>query len=367
MDHAATDRWQNAVRHLLHINRPEQAEQLVRRRLAHHPQEAYAHVLLALTILNQKGRLAEAIPVLQDAIALNPQSSDAQYFNSVALLRGGYSEEALQAIDEALRLHSWSATYLGHKAVILNTRDQPKKALEATTIGLQIHPGHDECLYQRILALQKRRKYKKATLVIAQLAYWHPDSALTHFLLGEDAMRAQELEKAEKHLREALRLHPTHTQTQRSLLHVKVQLGEQAYRQHQPMEANQHFLEAWQLSPGNEAVRSNLEQLAKESFWLKRQLLRLDAKSASIHEQIANHSNRATFQLFFILVPLVCLFCIPLILLSCYAAVQWRWHPTVRMLNKSSRKSFTERVLPIVALGATLIGLVVSICYWMAV
>lgn len=365
MMHPDNNRWQEAVQHLLAVRRPEQAEQLARRRLAQHPQDAAAYELLALAILNQKGRLSEAIPVLQDAIALNPQSSDAQYFNSVALLRSGHSRKALLAIDEALRLHSWSATYLGYKAVILNTRRKPKAALKAATLGLRINPGHLECLHQRVLALQHLRRYKKATQTVQQLAVWHPSLALTHFLLGEDAMRTQEFEEAEMRLQESLRLHPTHTQTQHNLLYVKLQLGEKAYRQQKPIEAGRYFLEAWQLSPSNEAVRANLEQLAKESYCLKRQLLRLDAYSTSLHEQIRNHSNKAVFQLLFVLTPLVCLFCIPLILLSCYAAVQWRCHPAIRMLNKSSRKSFTQQVLPIVALGATLVGTVLFIRFWM--
>ncbi|SNC68085.1 Flp pilus assembly protein TadD, contains TPR repeats [Hymenobacter gelipurpurascens] len=364
MNHAEHDRWQEAARHLLDVRRPEQAEHLVRRRLAKHPQEAEAHELLGLVLINQPGRTAEALTEIQQALALDPQSSDAHYFHSVLLLREGQPFAALQSIDEALHHDSLNATYLGFKAVILNTRRQPEAALEVATTGLRLNPGHIECLFQRILALQQLRSYEAASLTVGQLARWHPGLALTHALLGDEAMRAQQFAEAETHLREAIRLRPTDERTQRKLLPLLLQLGQEAQRQQKPTEARRYFLEAWHLSPGNSAARHGLEQLAQQRFWLKRQLRRLDAWSEQVQSEVKRGRLRAVLQLYLVLVPLVSLLCIPLIVAYIWAAVQWRLHPDVRMMHQrpaSWLATLSPVAMAIVCLASAILAIALAI------
>ncbi|WP_167855514.1 tetratricopeptide repeat protein [Hymenobacter fodinae] len=281
-------------------------------------------------LLNQKWRAHEALTAIRQALALDPQSSDAHYFHSIVSLRLDWPSAALEAINEALRLNSFNATYVGYKAVILNAQQQPEAALETAAQGLFLDPGHVECLYQRIRALKQLGRYELARVTLQQLVRWHPNLAVAHAQLGEEALRTQQLLAAENHFREAIRLNPTNEPTQRRLLPLLVHLGQEAQRQRNHQEARRYFLEVWQLNSGNTDARRGLEQLAKESFWLKRQFMRLDAWSASLQNE------HAWILYFLVLTPLVALFCLPLIFLSIWAAIQWRFHPDVVMLNQGT-------------------------------
>lgn len=366
MEHAENERWQEAVQHLLHANRPEQAEQLARRRLVQHPQEAAAYEMLGLTLLNQKGRAPEALDVIEQGLALDPQSSDLYYFQSIVLQRLDRPSAALMAIGEALRLDSFNATYLGYKAVLLNACKQAEAALESATHGLYVDPGHVECLYQRVRALKQLGSFELAMVTLQQLVRWHPNSAVAHVLLGEEALRKQELKAAEGHFREAARLNPTNKHTQRELLPVLAQLGHEAQSQQNYPEARRYFLEVWQLDTGNADARQGLEQLAKESFWLKRQFLRLDAWWATIEQDMKKGKPRAFLQVYLVVLPLMVFCCLPLLVAMTIAAVQWRMHPDVLWLRQqTSRWAAVGEVALVGAIATVTLGLLIWLRLWL--
>lgn len=365
MNHAEHTRWQEAVRHLLAVHRPEAAEQLVRRRLATHAQETAAHELLGLVLLNQPRRNAEALAVIRQAIALDPQQPDAHYFHSVALLRASQPFAALQAIEEALRLNPRGATYLGYKAVILNACRQPEQALAAADGGLFLDPGHLECLFQRIQALQHLGRWPDAATTIQQLARWHPTSWLSHCLLGEEAVRRQQLAAAVPHLEEAVRLAPTSLRPRQQLAPVLLSLGRQARQEGQPQVARSYFWQVWHLEPHNLEARQELVQLAQNSFWLKRQLGRLDAWYEELQLSLKQLKITAWLQLFLVLLPLIAVLCLPLVVLLLVAAMQWRLHPDVRELRQHSRRAAIGEVGLLVSAGVGGLGLLVGLRLWL--
>lgn len=273
METIRTDRWQRAVQQFLAVRRPAQAEQLVRRRLATCPQDAVAYEQLALTLLNQPGRDAEALEVILQAIALAPQSSDAHYFHSIALLRNSQTYAALEAINEALRLHSYCAQYFGYKAVILNSRQQPEEALQAANAGLFINPSHLECLYQRILALRKLQQFREAAASIKQLAHYYPNEALSQRLLGEMEQRAMHPSVAETHFREALRLNPNDGIAREKLLQLLLDRGEQALGQRDYATAVACFQEAVHLNSTLAVAQQLLLQALRATMWWTAPLL----------------------------------------------------------------------------------------------
>ncbi|UOG75817.1 hypothetical protein MTX78_04275 [Hymenobacter tibetensis] len=332
METIRTNRWQEAVRQLLAVRRPAQAEQLVRRRLATHPQDAEVYEQLALTLLNQPGRLHEALEVVHQAIALNPESSDAHYFHSIARLRNSQTHEALQAINEALRLHSHSAQYFGYKAVILNSLQQPEEALQAAKSGLFINPGHLECLYQRVQAFRQLNKSTAAAATIKEVARWHPNAAVTHRLLAEEAYDQDEFPIGEMHVREAIRLEPTNSRCQRLLLLILLQRGHKAISQTDIAAARTFFLEAWQLDPANVTARKGIERTTKASLQLHRQWRRCDAWLDGLKYRNGWHQVWA-WPLLLVLAVLIAYLCLPILALRIYIAVQWRRHPDVRLIR----------------------------------
>jgi tetratricopeptide (TPR) repeat protein len=366
MEHAENERWREAVQHLLHVSRPEQAEQLARRRLAQHPQEAAAYEMLGLTLLNQKWRAQEALNAIEQGLALDPQSSDSYYFQSIVLQRLDRPSAALVAISEALRLDSFNATYLGYKAVLLNAYKQAEAALETATHGLYLDPGHVECLYQRVRALKQLGRFELALVTLHQLVRWHPNLAVAHVQLGEEALRKQELKAAEGHFREAARLDPTNKHTQRELLPVLAQLGQEAQRQQNYPEARRYFLELWQLDTGNVDARQGLEQLAKERFWLKRQFLRLDAWWATLEQDMKKGKPRAFLQVYLVVLPLIAFCCFPLLVAIPIAAAQWRIHPDVRLLRQQTSRWAAVGEVALMGVVATVaLGLIVWLRLWL--
>lgn len=365
MEEVRATKWQEAVQHLLAVRRPEQAEQLVRRRLSITPHDAAAHELLGLVLLNLPGREAEAQAAIREAIGLDPQQPDAHYFQSVALLRSSQPFAALQAIDEALRLNPLNATYFGYKAVILNARRQPELALRVADAGLAYNPGHLECLYQRVRALKALHRPEAATQTIGQLARWHPTSFLAHYLLGEEAERQGRTAAAASHLQEALRLHPHSTRAQQKLLPLLAELGRAARQRGEAEAARAYFWQAWHLQPGNPDTQREIEQLAQHSYWLKRQLLRLDAWSEAVQQNLKKGQPRAFLQLYLVMVPLIAVFCLPLLLAMLYATVQWRLHPDVRLLRQHSRRATVGRVALEVGAGLLVLGLIVALRLWL--
>ncbi|WP_324672019.1 tetratricopeptide repeat protein [Hymenobacter sp. GOD-10R] len=324
MQQTHVDQWEAAAQHLLALHRPQQAEQLIRRHLAAHPQEAFAHILLGVALLRQKRR-GEAYQAVKQGIALDPQLGDAYYLLSVIQLNDSQPFAALQAIQEALQLNPYNAKYLGQQALIFNTQGNYQDALQAAYAGLAFDPTHAECLVQAVQALQQLRHPKRASSVLQQLLSFHPTLPAAHILCGEEALSRQDFPKAEIHLRETLRLDPTHAKAASKLLTVLLHLGKAALSNHETTRAQLYFQEARQLDPENPEAYTGLRKTIKHSFRLKRFFERFDA--------YMHHLQRKNIVLLLLLCIVISFFCIPLLVLYVYASVQWRRHPEARLLR----------------------------------
>ena len=323
VDYAQHDQWQDMVQRLLDVHRPKQAEALVRRRLVTYPQEAFAHLLLAVALLRQL-RVQEAYVAVQQSIGFNPHLSEAHYLLSMVLMHRSQTYAALQALREALRLNSYSEKYLGYQAFIFNIRLEPEKALQSAEAGLRLNPTHIECLIQQIQALQRLRQPERARFAMEHLLESYPLLPAAHLLRGEDALLREDLHGAESHFREALRRAPDSAQARGKLLSVLLRLGEQAQQQLDIPAARRHFEAAWQLEPDNARAYAGLVQCIKYSFRLNRLLHRLNAYMSKKHG------------LQLLLAVPIGLLCVPIIALYIVAALQWRLHPDIKRLPSSA-------------------------------
>ncbi|UOQ67092.1 tetratricopeptide repeat protein [Hymenobacter volaticus] len=290
METIRTDRWQEAVQQLLAVRRPAQAEQLVRRRLATYPQDAYAHVLLAFTLLRQQ-RETEAIDAAENALSFNPAESEAYYLLALALARKGKVEAAQNAIRQALRLNSVSSKYLGIQAWLLNALNRSSEAQAAAEAGLSYDPTHVECLTQLANALRNQQQWSLLQACLRQLVKAHPQLPLAHKLLGEEALRQEHFAEAQAHFEAVLRLAPDEADAHKGLT--------RALR--------------YQFGPG---------RLAR----------RLDVYMTSISEGTKKGQLRAWGHFLLIWIPLS-LLCVPILLFVGFEAVYWRLHPQVRQLR----------------------------------
>lgn len=283
-------RWQDAVQNLLDIHRPEQAEQLVRQRLARHPQDVFAHILLSFA-LYQQNRLEEARQVAQQALALNPTASEAFYVLFLVEDQAGKGLARAGALREALRLQPFNPKYLAAQAQLHLLHNQPAAAQQVAARGLANNPAHAGCLIALANALHEQQCWPDLVPVLQQLVAAHPNLPEAHQLLGREAMRQQHYATAQAHFQEVLRLAPT---------------------------------DATALHAASQAIRRQL--------WIGRAAVWLDAYLTFISEGTKQGKLKAWGHFLLFLIPLSML-CIPLLLFMGFEAVYWRLHPQVRRLR----------------------------------
>lgn len=248
MQPTAPDQWQELAQQLLQVRRPAQAEMVVRQHLSQHPQDAFAHVLLALALLHQQ-RFVEARTVIQESLTLDAEFSEAYYVLGAISNRSGNYQAAVETLQQALRLDPHNLKYLGLLAVALNNSHQPEAALRTALRGLTLDPTHVECLAQQLQALRKLGQTRDAWQVTQQLLQSYPQLASAHLFAGEAAVERQDFLEAERRFREALRLDPDDGWAKPRLLKVLLCLGTAARNQSEPAKAAVYFQEALQLDP----------------------------------------------------------------------------------------------------------------------
>ncbi|GAB3831776.1 tetratricopeptide repeat protein [Hymenobacter jeollabukensis] len=283
-------RWEEAAQHLLAVRRPAEAEQVIRRHLLAQPRHAFAHTLLGLALLRQ-ARLPAAREAVLTALGLEPQSNEAYYLLGLISQRQGYLPAALRAIGHALRLQPLSPKYLGTHAWFLNQQGQFAQAQQEAERGLALDAQHAECLVQRVEALHGLQAWAQLPEALEQLQRARSDHAITHRLLGREALRQEAFAAAQSHFREALR-----------------------------------------LEPGNEPARLGAAQALRLLSWHGRLSWRLQRYLTFISEGTQRGQLRAWGHFLLILIPLS-LLCIPLLLFLGFEAAYWRLHPGIRRLR----------------------------------
>jgi len=320
--------WLQVVQQLLDVQRPQQAEQLVRRHLRQHPHDAHAHGVLALALTRQH-RLREAYNCASEAIVLDPQQAYGFYMLSLVLIAQQRPGSARRAIQKALRLAPQTPAYLGIKALLDNYFQRHQLALAATTTGLALDPTHKQCLLQRIAACQALDYFEEATDTLRYLARHHPTLGEVHRLLGQEALRQWHPAEARLHLREALR-----------------------------------------LDPNDDLARYALAQAARADLWLPRQLNTIQQQSIGLLANV----RRGRLVAWLLLLPvllLAVLFAVPLLLTYAVAELQWRLHPDVRYLRHRPTQTGTylqhtlRRYGPALTLFPALASVVVD-AVWLA-
>lgn len=278
------------MQQLLAVRRPQQAEQLVRRHLAQHPQDPFAHVLLALALLRQQ-RFDETKTAAKTALSLNPAESEAYYLLSLAQAQTGQPRAAEASIGRALQRNPLSSTYLGIRAWVLNLLGRPQEAQAAAEMGLRHDPAHAECLVQLAQALCKQEQWGALSTVLHRLVKAQPQLAVAHRLLGQEALR-----------------------------------------QEQFLAAQTHFGEALRLAPEDSESHQGLTRALRYSFGPGRAMRRIDRYLTFISEGTRQWKAKAWGHFLLILLPLS-FFCIPLLLFMGFEALYWRLHPRVRQVR----------------------------------
>ena len=188
-------------------SRYEPAEQEIRAALGEQPQDAFAHALLGLCLM-QREKLVEAATATAQAIHLGPDLAYAHYAHALVAMHRNRFDESLVAINEAIRLEPTEAHQYALLANLHLQSARWPEALAAAEQGLQFDPEDSTCTNLRAMAMVRLgRKEEAGQSIDASLAK-NPQNSHTHANMGWTLLHQGNPKKAAEHFREALRLDP---------------------------------------------------------------------------------------------------------------------------------------------------------------
>ena len=212
----SADGYVGQAQALIAVGRHADAVPLLQRAIAAEPEGAYPRCLLAACFIDM-GRHDDACTMAESAIALSPELSPAHRMHSVALLELGKRKPALDAAGEAVRLS----------------------------------PSDPDAMMALGEAQLANRQFDDAVRSAERVLALDPASFDGHYLLGRIALGRKRWKEAETHCRRALRIEP------RSWV-VMNNLGVALQGQGRHKEAVAAFENAAKLNPKAELVRRNL-------------------------------------------------------------------------------------------------------------
>jgi Flp pilus assembly protein TadD len=221
------------------------------------------------TLLTETGRAAEAVPVLEKAAKLYPQSPQAWEALAQALEAAGRKDDAAKAraridglFQAASGVPSGSSGAAGGakpsadmiEAGTALAAGQTEKALTAVRRELAASPGNLQAraLETRLLLTLQRRD--EALRIIQDALRQTPDNTELLYLRGAVQMAFSNWEAAEKDLRQVLQLVPQHTAAMNELAVLLMARNQRA-------EAQALFEKILQINPQDKVARASLENL----------------------------------------------------------------------------------------------------------
>ena len=175
--------------------------------IAKRPANARAHASQALA-LSQRGRPAEAVPVFQRALALDPQSAATALNLGTAYFELRDFAEAAVHFRRAMALSPKLAAAQTNLGAALLELGDATGALAAHEAALALDPRHAAALRNAGRTLLALNRPAEAARRYAEVLAQAPREAEAHYNLGLALARAGELPRALPHFATALRLRP---------------------------------------------------------------------------------------------------------------------------------------------------------------
>lgn len=217
--------------------------------------QARAHLQRAQVLLDLH-RHEEALPLIVEALRLDPEAVEIYCHLALALRMAGQHKQALAVLGDALKKdpnHEWP-----HRLRALTYRElgDLKLALAAAKEAYRLAP--DLWLTGYVLAniLLSCLRLDEARELAARLRALDPNNTHVFDLSGRAALASKQLLEAETHLREALRLDPQNATAYNNLGNVLAEQGRTA-------EAVQCFERALAVNPLESDAQANLYQGAR--------------------------------------------------------------------------------------------------------
>ncbi len=177
-------------------------------------------MLLGL-IARQSGRQDLAVHFAGQACSLSPTTVNHLHQFTRILHESGQLREAASVASRAVELAPQDLQSHCNLGLVLMDLGARKEAVGHIEKALTFDPHHDQSL--TALAVLKRQlgKVDEAVSILEDLLKRHPDKAVLHSELGNALFMQGDLETAQKHLEQAIKLDPEYTEPLFSLSNLK--------------------------------------------------------------------------------------------------------------------------------------------------
>jgi Flp pilus assembly protein TadD len=138
----------------------------------HMPIYARAHADLGVTLL-KAGRVGEAIPPLETALARDANLQQARLCLGMALSRNGEPDRALAILEPAVK-HNSDPEVHAARAWAMLSQGRVEAAIEALHLTLRLNPGHAIAQTNLLFALQHLPGITPAALLAAHRTHFRP-------------------------------------------------------------------------------------------------------------------------------------------------------------------------------------------------
>ncbi|HQS58265.1 MAG TPA: tetratricopeptide repeat protein [Gallionellaceae bacterium] len=197
----------NQAEKLLQQGQSQQALPLLEQYAANQPQDVRGWLLLVIA-LHQSHKLQEALHALESVLAIEPHHLQARNIKAVVLCDLGKPQEAIQVYREALTLAPGDAALLLNMAIVLEQAGDSTAALEHYDLLLKHHPEHASALLNRGALLLSLGSLQEALHNNRQLATAHSNWEHAHFNLGETLLALEQWQPALAAYTRALAIQP---------------------------------------------------------------------------------------------------------------------------------------------------------------
>jgi tetratricopeptide (TPR) repeat protein len=195
-------------------------ETLWRHTLANNPNSWSAHWFLGY-LLQDSGRLSEAIGHLEQALRINPGYAEAHNTLGLVLLKQGKVQEAIGHYEQALRIKPDLAAAHYNLGIALRRRGRLQEAISHYEQALRLKADYAEAHYNLGNALLRAGKAQEAIGHYEQALRLKPDSAAAHCNLGVALEQVGRVEEGIQQYEQALRIKPDFVQAQTNLARAR--------------------------------------------------------------------------------------------------------------------------------------------------
>jgi protein O-mannosyl-transferase len=257
------------------------SETLWRDTLAKNPGALMAHNNLGV-LLEESGRITEAIEHFQQALRINADNSETHNNLGFALFQQGDRVNAMKEYQQALRFNPGLAIAYFNIGTVFRQLGQPSEAIRQFEQALRLNPNYPEAHNNLGLALQGLGKVAEAQEHYQEALRINPNYVEAHNNLGNIFFSLRRMTEAASEYEAALRIKPDYAEAYNNLGNALLELGrvpEAITQYEQALLRNPDYVEA-HYNLGSALYRAGKVSEAIDQF---AQAVRLKPKDPQAH------------------------------------------------------------------------------------